>query len=315
MEIYDFAVIGAGGAGLAGAMYGARLGLKTVVFGVSNGAGLPIGGLITTAHIVDNYPGIRNITGVEIAKKIEDHAKSYDLVTIKQEKVEDISKSKNCFNIKTSKQKYQARAILFATGRKLKKLGVKGAVKFEMKGVSYCALCDAPLYRDKIVAVIGGGDAAVVEALILAEYVKKAYVIYRGDKINAELINLKKLKSNKKIEIITNTNIIEVDGKDHVTRIILDKPYKGKKVLEIDGVYVAIGSESISGLAKSLGIKLNSKKEIKIDHKTSKTNVPGVYAAGDAADKPFKQLITGVAEGVTAAHSAYEYLSEKNLEC
>ncbi|MFH1326828.1 MAG: FAD-dependent oxidoreductase [archaeon] len=311
---YDFAVIGAGGVGLAGAMYGARLGLKTIVFGSSNGGELSVGGLITTAHTVDNYPGIHKTTGVEIAKKIEDHARSYDLVTIKQEKVLEVKKAKDIFNIKTSKQEYKVETVLFASGRRLKRLDVPGSKEFEMKGVSYCALCDAPLYKGKTVAVIGGSDSAAVEALILAEHVKKVYIIYRGSKMRAEKTNVEKVEENKKIEIILNTNVTEIKGDQGVESVMLDKEYKGKKELKLDGVYVAIGNIPVSELAKHLGVKINKKEEIIIDHKTSETNIKGVYAAGDVADKPFKQLITGVSEGVTAAHSAYEYLSNKKIK-
>lgn len=314
MENYDFAIIGAGGTGLAAAMYAARLELKTVVFGNSQGSELPIGGLITTTHIVENYPGFKNISGIELAKKIEEHARNYPLVNIRQELVESIEKNKDCFLIKTKKGDYSSQAILFATGRKLRKLDVSGSKEFENRGVGYCSLCDGPLYKNKTVAVVGGSDAATIEALILCEYAKKVYIIYRGEKIRAEGANLEKINKNKKITVINNTNITEIRGKDFVTSVILDKPYKGKKELFLDGVYVAIGSDPCTKLAEKLGVKLNNKKEIIINHENSETNLEGIYAAGDAANKSFKQLIIGVAEGCTAAHSAYEYISKKKLK-
>jgi len=314
METYDFAVIGAGGSGLAAAMYGARLGMKTVIFGTTNGSELPVGGLITTTHIVENYPGFKSISGVDLAKKIEDHARHYPLVDIKNEKVEQIKKKGNCFFLKTNKTEYKAGAILFATGRRVRKLEVPGSKEYENKGVHYCALCDGPLYKEKVLAVVGGSDSAAVEALILSEYAKKVYIIYRGEKIRAEPVTLDKIENNKKIQVITNTIIKEVKGKEFVEKIILDKPYKGSKELILDGVYVAIGNEPINELAKELGLRMNDKGEIIINHMNSSTNISGVYAAGDITDKKFKQLITGVAEGVTAAHSAYEYLGEKKLK-
>ncbi len=321
MESYDVAIVGAGGTGLAASMYAARLELKTVVFGSSNGTELPVGGLITTTHIVENYPGFKSITGVELAKKIEEHARDYPLVNIKQEIVENVNINKikknkivDCFTIKTNKSEYRAGAVIFATGRKIRKLEIGGSKEFENKGVGYCALCDGPLYKEKIVAVIGGSDAAVVEALILCEYAKKVYIIYRGDKIRAEPANLEKVKANKKITVINNTNITKINGKNFVTSVKLDKSYKGKKELKVDGVYVAIGSDPCTKLAKKLGVKLNKKGEIIINHENCETNLSGVYAAGDVANKSFKQLITGVAEGCTAAHSAYEYLSRKKLK-
>jgi thioredoxin reductase (NADPH) len=312
---YDFAVIGAGGTGLAAAMYAARLKLKTVVFGHSHGTELPIGGVITTTKVVENYPGFKITSGLYLSKQIADHAKSYGLVTVKEEKVEEIKRDKKCFKIKTSKGDYGAKTILFATGTKWRKLEVPGSKELEGRGISYCALCDGPLYKEKIVAVVGGGDTAAIDALIAAEHAKKVYLIYRGDKLRAEPINLEKINKNKKIEIINNTNILEVKGERFLKSIVLDKPYRGHKELLLEGLYVSIGHIAISDLAKPLGVKLNGKSEIVIDHKTSETNVPGIYAAGDVTDKPFKQLITGVADGCTAAYSAYEYITEEKLGC
>lgn len=305
---YDLIVVGAGVAGLAGAMYGARLGLRVLVLGSSNGSELPVGGVITTTHIVENYPGFVSLTGPELAEKIEKHARSYELVEIKQEKAESVEK-KEGFAVKTNKGEYFGKTLLFATGTKWKKLpdDVKGAREFENKGIAYCALCDGPLYRGKTVAVIGGSDTAAKDALVLAEHAKKVYIIYRREKIRAEPINLKRIEENEKIEIINNANVVEVKGDDFVKSVILDREFNGNKELELNGVFVAIGHEVLSGLAKELGVELNEKNEIKIDHKDSSTNVQGVFAAGDVADKPFKQAITGVAEGCTAAHSAYEF--------
>lgn len=308
---YDFIVIGAGGSGLAGAMYAARLGLKTLVFGKTSGSELPVGGVITNTNAVENYPGFKSISGFELARNIENHARSYDLVSIKNEGVLEIKKVKDNFIIKTNKEEYKGKTILFATGTRWRRLDVKGSKELENKGVNYCALCDAPLYKDKIVAVVGGSDSAGKDALILASHAKKVYIIYRGDKIHPESVNLKKIESAKNIEIINNTNVTEVLGKERVEGVILDKSYKGKKELKLDAVFVAIGHEILSELAIKLGVKVNDKKEIIINHKTSETSVKGVYAAGDVTDKQFKQLITGVADACTAAYTAYEYLGKE----
>ena len=312
---YDFIILGGGGTGLAAAMYSARLNLKTLVLGFSHGTELPVGGVITTTIIVENYPGFIKLTGQELAKKLADHAKSYDLVSIKEEKVVDIKKIGGGFSVKTEKNVYEGKTILFATGTKWRKLSeeVKGSKEFENKGVSYCALCDSPLFKNKIVAVVGGSDSAVKDALLLSEHAKKVYIIYRGEKIHPEPINMTRVEKNKKIEVINNANVKEIKGDKFVTSIILDKEYKGKKTLNLDGVFVAIGHIPLSDLAKPLGVNLNKEGEIKINHMTSETNVPGIFAAGDVTDKQFKQLITGVADGCTAAHSAYEYiLKEKD---
>ena len=308
---YDFIILGAGGTGLAAAMYAARLGLKTLVLGFSHGSEFPIGGIITTTNIVENYPGFIRLSGEELAKKIEEHARSYDLVKIKEEKATKILKEKNTFYVKTEENEYNSKTILFATGTKWRKLDVKGSKEFENKGVNFCALCDGPLFKNKTLAVIGGSDSAAKDALFLSEHASKVYIIYRGNEIHPEPINMKRVKKNKKIEIINNTNITEVKGDKSVKSVILDKSYKGSKELKLDAIFVAIGHIALSDLAKPLGVKLNKEGEIIIDHKTSETNISGIYAAGDVADKPFKQLITGVAEGCTAAYSAYEYINKK----
>ncbi|MDP4039505.1 MAG: FAD-dependent oxidoreductase [Candidatus Pacearchaeota archaeon] len=310
---YDFIIIGAGGTGLAAAMYGARLGLKTLCLGYTHGTEFPIGGVITTTNIVENYPGFIKLTGEEIAKKIEDHTRSYDNVTIKEEKVEKVEKKGKFFSIKTKNENYLAKTILFATGTKWRKLDVPGSKEFENKGIAYCALCDAPLFKNKIVGLVGGSDSASKDALVLAEHAKKVYIIYRGNQIHPEPINMERIKAKKNIEIINNTNVTEIKGSQFLESVILDKPYKGKKFLELQGLFIAIGHIPLSDLAKSLGVKADKKDEIIIDHKTSETNIPGVFAAGDVADKPFKQLITGVAEGCTAAYSAYEYITKKQV--
>ncbi len=309
---YDFIILGAGVTGLSAAMYAARLGLKTLVLGASHGSELPIGGVITTTNVVENYPGFIRLTGTELSDKIRDHALSYDLVTIKEEKVDKLEKKNSVFLIKTQESTYESKTLLFATGTKWRKLEVKGSKEFENRGVAYCALCDAVLFKGKTVALVGGSDSAVKDALVLAEHLKKVYIIYRGEQIHPEPINFTRIKSAKNIEIINKTNILEIKGERAVKSIILDTPHKGNKELEVQGVFVAIGHIPLSDLAKTLGVKINQKGEIMIDHKTSETNVAGIYAAGDVADKPFKQAITGVAEGCTASYSAFEYISKSN---
>jgi thioredoxin reductase (NADPH) len=307
-EEYDFVIIGAGVTGLSAAMYAARLGMKTLCLGYSHGSEMPLGGVITTTNMVENYPGFIKLTGNELADRIREHALSYPLVTLKEEKVDKVERKDKSFMIKTNKTEYFGKSILFATGTKWKKLEVPGAKQFENKGIAFCALCDAPLYKNKVAAVIGGSDSAVKDALVLAEHAKKVYIIYRKEKVRAEPVNLKRMESNKKIEVINNANVIEFKGKNLLEKVILDREYNGSKELALNGAFVDIGHIALSDLAKEIGVDLNEKGEIIIDHKTSETNVKGVYAAGDVADKPFKQAITGVAEGCTAAHSAFEHI-------
>jgi len=311
-EEYDLIVVGAGITGMAATMYAARLELKTLCLGKSSNSEMPIGGIITTADVIENYPGFVHITGEELANKIKVHALSYPIASIRAEGVESVKKQKDFFLIKTSEHEYKGKTILFATGTKWRRLECKGSKEFENKGISYCALCDAPLYKNKIVGLVGGSDSAAKDALILSEHAKKVYIIYRREQIHPEPVNMKKIEEKKNIEIINNANILEVRGDKRVKSIILDRKYNGNNEIALDGIFVAIGHLAISNLAKEIGVKLNEKDEIVIDHKTSKTNIEGVYAAGDVVDKPFKQAITGVAEGCTAAYSAFEYLRKNN---
>ena len=298
MDKYDLIIIGAGSAGLPAAVYAARFRLKTIVIGDL------IGGTITKTHVVENWPGIVEISGLDLASKLEEHVRAND-VEILPEKVIDVTKSSNGFSVKTNSKEFFAKTVLFATGTTRKKLGVPGEKEFENKGVSYCAVCDAALFRNKVVAVVGGSDSAAKEALLLAEYAKKVYLIHRRDKIRPEPINGERVKNNPKIELLLNRNVVEVFGEKLVNGV----RFKEGGELLLDGVFIEIGAIPNSGLAEKLGVKITAGKEIIID-KDSMTNVPGVYAAGDIADRHFKQAITGAAEGVIAAFSAYEYINK-----
>lgn len=313
--MYDTVIIGAGVAGLAAAMYAGRLNLKTIVLGATSGNELPIGGVITLTDTVENYPGFKHLTGRELAQKLEEHARDYD-IKIKEEKVLDVVRDNksNCFAVKTEKASYDAKTVIFATGTEWRELPMKGSKEFKGKGVHYCALCDGALYKNKIVAVVGGSDTAVKEALLLAQHAKKVYIIYRGSKIRPEPVNGKLVEKSKKIEVITNTNAVEIAGEKFVSKVRLDKAYNGSNELRLDGVFGAIGHIPLSELAIRLGVKTNNNREIVID-RDSKTNVKGVFAAGDVVDSAFKQAITGVAEGVVAVHSAYSYVKENEFVC
>lgn len=299
---YDLIILGSGVVGLSAAVYAGRLGLKTLVIGRETG------GTIVKTDIVENYPGFRKITGQGLANNIFRHAKDYG-VKIMAGDVKKVSWNKrDCFRVKTQKRVYLSKTVLFATGSKWRKLDVPGGKEFENKGVAYCALCDGPLYRGKIVAVVGGGDSAAKEALLLSKYAKKVYVLARA-KLKAEPINLKFVKANKKVEVIEGIEVKEIKGGKFVEEIVLDK-----KVLKVGGVFVDIGHIPLSGLAVPLGVKVNKNKEIKIN-RDSKTNVIGVWAAGDVSDSKFKQAITGVGEGVKAVYSIYEYLNGEKVLC
>ncbi len=308
---YDLIIIGTGVAGWGAAMYAGRMQLKTLIIGDTSG------GTIMLTNDVENYPGFKKLTGPELAEKIEQHARDY-AIDVEEGYVIDIQKEskKNQFTVtKKDGKTFTTKTILFATGTKPRKLNIPGEDAFFGKGVHTCALCDGAFYKNKIVAVVGGSDSAAKEALVLMQWAKKVYVIYRGEQIHPEPVNMtrveKKMKEGK-IEIINNTNVKEIKGDQFLTQVVLDKSYKGKNEFKLDALFIEIGHIPLSELAQKLDVKCNTKGEILID-RNAQTNVPGVYAAGDVVDTRFKQAITGVAEGVLGVYSAYTYITETEV--
>ncbi len=301
--MYDVVVIGGGPTGISAAIYAYRFGLDTIVIVKERG------GLITKTHLVENYPGFPSVTGLELMQHFEDHM-NYFKIPMVDDEVTEVRKVNDHFIVKTPLKEYKTKTIIIATGTKVKKLGIPGEKEYNGKGVSYCATCDAAFFKKKTVGMAGGSDSAAKEALLLSEHCKKVYIIYRGEKIHPEPINLKRVESKDNIEIINFTNVKEIkgDGKA-MNKIILDKSYNGKNELELGGLFIAIGHIPLNELAKQLGCNIDDHGLIVIDNQ-SKTNVDGVYAAGDVANRGYKQAITGAAEGVMAAFSAYEYISK-----
>lgn len=303
---YDLVILGGGPAGLSAALYAGRFKMKTVMFTEI------IGGTLTWISAIENYPGFERISGFDLSQKLLKHAKQYGL-EVRQETVTDVFKyDSGCFRISTKSQTVKAKAVIFASGTKVRKLGVPGEEKFSGRGVHYCAVCDGYFYKNKTMAVIGGSDSAAQEALLLSDLAKKVYIIYRRDRLRAEPINRERVEKNPKIEIITNNNIKEIKGDKSVKSVLLDNPYKGSKELKLDGLFVEIGRIPLSDLAKKMGVKTNDIGEI-ITDKESKTNISGVFAAGDIVDSCFKQIITGAANSVIAAYSAYKYVNETEI--
>ncbi len=306
--IYDLVIIGAGCAGASGAMYASRLNLKSVMI-----AELP-GGLITTTHIVENWPGIKSISGPDLASALLDHAMSFG-VPLMNERVLSVEKAptaagKACgYIVKSASNTYFAKTVLFATGTKWKKLGVPGEDELANKGVSYCALCDAAFFKGKEVCIVGGGDSAAKEALLLSEFCPKVTMFVRGDKLKAEPVNLDRVMANEKIEVRFGSSIQEIVGEKSVEKVKLTS---GEEI-PLQGVFIAIGHLALSELAKHLGVALNDHGEIMID-RNSQTSMPGIYAAGDVTDSAFKQAITGAAEAVTAAYWAFDYVGKTEIE-
>jgi thioredoxin-disulfide reductase len=294
--MYDLIIIGSGVAGLGAAVYARRFEMKTLVIGDLEG------GTITLTHLVENYPGFESLSGLELAQNILKHAKNLG-AEIKSATVTKVEETKNGFLVKTANEEFESKTVIFATGTEHRKLEAKGAAEFENKGVSYCATCDAPFFKGKHVALVGGSDSAVKESLIAAQHAAKVTVLYRGEKLRAEPINIRRMEAAENIETKCCVNIEEIYGSEKVEGVKLDNG----EDLKLDGIFIEIGRLPKNEIAKDLGVELNEKGEIKIT-RFAETNVAGVFAAGDVTDADWKQAVTGVAEGAHAANQAFEYL-------
>jgi thioredoxin reductase (NADPH) len=228
---------------------------------------------------------------------------------IVMDSVSDIAKADGIFSITAHTAQYKAKNIILALGMEYRKLSVPGEEEFKGKGVSYCPTCDAAFFGGKIVAVAGGGNSAASAAQLLSEYASKVYIIYRGEKLKVDPAYLENFSKNEKIEIIYNTNIKEIKGENTVAKIVFDKEYDGKGELEVQGVFVEIGSEPGVELAGQLGVNIDEQGFIVVNPDQS-TNVSGVYAAGDATtgSNKVRQVLTASAEGAIAAASVYKKL-------
>jgi len=300
MKTHDLIIIGVGPAGISAGIYAKNFGLDCLIIGEN------VGGLINSAYKVENYPGIFNITGKELSDKFEEHRKHLD-IPLKKERVEKIKKEE-FFEIKTDVGDYRAKSIILTLGTETKKLEIKNIKKFEGKGVSYCSGDCVLIFENKIVAIVGGANAAVMGATMLAEKTKKVYLIYRKDKLRADAIWTERLEKLKNVEIIYNTNVIEARGTDWLEEIVLDNG----KSLKVDGLVIEAGGAPNTDLIKSLGVKTNEYGYIEID-KNQATNIEGVFAAGDitTGSNNFRQIITACSEGAIAALGALNYLNKK----
>jgi thioredoxin reductase (NADPH) len=295
--MYDVVIIGGGPAGMTAAIYASRRGMKTLILSSD------IGGQITKTDAIENYPGLDLISGVDMAKKFFAQAKKFG-ATFTFEEVKEIKKLKEKFTIKTAGNKYDAKTVILAFGKKPRELGVPGEEEFKGRGVSYCATCDAPFFKNKHVAIVGGGNSALSAAVVCSSYAEKTYLIYRGADLRGEEVLLDKVKSLKNVEILLNTEIKKINGDKKVTSVELNN---GKNMLT-DGVIVEIGFVIDRSILDDL-VKLDKANQVIIDSKQL-TSTPGIFAAGDLTDTPFKQIVIAAAEGAKAALSAFDYLQK-----
>lgn len=304
--IYDLVIVGSGAAGLSAGIYAGRYKMKVMIVGQE------FGGESATGGTFYNYPGTGPIDGYELMKKMKEQAKDVG-VEFFEGKVLEVKREGHCFAVvvrEGSKPavEYPARTIILANGAERRRLDVPNAKELANKGVHYCVTCDGPVYVDKTIAVIGGGDAGVKGVNLAAQYAKKIYLLVRGSEIKAEPINYDEMKKlGDKVEILLNTEVKELVGKDKLEKLVLSTPYNGSNELTVDGVFVEIGAMPNTALAKSLGINTDERGYIIVDN-GMKTNIDGVFAAGDTVNffGSFKQAITAAAMGSVAATSAYQ---------
>ena len=302
--MYDMLIIGSGPAGMGAAIYGVRAGLSLAVLDRS-----PIsGGQVLTTYEVDNYLGLPLTSGGEISQKFREHADSLgvNFVTANVTSIED---KKDCKIVHTEEGDYEAKTLLLATGATHAMLGVKGEMHLAGMGVSYCATCDGAFFRKRTVAVVGGGDVAVEDAIFLAGLCSKVYLIHRRDSLRAADSLQKKLMAMENVEILWNCEVKEIQGEDMVEKILVYHNHDGSQSeLEVNGVFIAVGIHPNTELYQGL-VEMDEQGYVLADE-SCKTSVDGIYAAGDIRKKALRQIITAVADGANAVTSAQNYLNK-----
>ncbi len=304
MENWDLIVVGAGAAGLAAGIYGARSGLKTLVLDDRLG-----GGTTAEAPLVENYPGFPQIVGTELADKMVLHCKKTGAVVREIESVVSMDLRSEKKTIKTNRAEYEATAIIIATGAHYNEIGVKGEKEFHGRGVSYCGVCDGPFFKSKRVLVVGGGNSACITTLYLSGIAGEVTVVHRREQFRAEEALVKDLLSKSNVKAIWNTEVAEIKG-DKVVKSVILSNISTKETVEmpVDAVFVQVGESPNSVQALEAGVELEEGGcAIKIDIRQH-TNLPGVYAAGDVTNHPVRQIGTAVGQGITAALEAYAHI-------
>lgn len=317
MDLYDVIIIGGGPAGVAAAVYTARKKLKTLVITDS------FGGQSIVAADIQNWIGEVHISGIDLANKLEAHVRSFpDVVDVKAGEKTTSVKAIACngericdFEVTTDPAPggaggaYRGKTVILASGARRRKLGIPGEDQFEGRGVSYCSTCDAPLFRDKKVAVVGGGNAGLEAVIDLFPYASEIYLLERGEVLRGDPQTQEEIKKNPKLkETVFNAQTQEVVGNTLVTGIkYKDIKTSEEKLLQVEGIFVEIGSVPNSEMAKDL-VQLNDHGEVMINFQHARTSHPGVFAAGDVTDDPYKQNNISAGDGVRAALACYSYL-------
>ncbi|WP_319466574.1 thioredoxin-disulfide reductase [uncultured Pseudodesulfovibrio sp.] len=303
MKSYDAVVIGGGPAGMTAALYLLRSGVKTAMI-----EKLSPGGQVLMTSEIENYPGFpKGLQGWELADKFSAHLENYSLDRISDE-VRDIEFGSSVHTIMVGDEAVQTKSIILATGSRYRKLGIPGEERLLGRGVSYCALCDGNFFRDRDVAVIGGGNSALEEALYLARLVNKVYLIHRRQDFRGLACYQDKCFTHEKIEVIRNTVVDEIQGADDLESLALRNVESGEtSELKVDGTFIFVGFEPIMDFVSD---KVEQDRNGIITDVEMRTNVPGVFAAGDIRSKMCRQVASAVGDGATAANSAFTYLEQ-----
>jgi len=300
----DVAIIGSGPAGYTAGIYAGRANLQPILF-----EGLESGGQLMLTTDVENYPGfVDGIMGPELMQVFKGQAERFG-TTIKTEIIDSIENIDGGFKLKSSKGEYEFKTVIIASGASARWLGVDGEKELQGYGVSACATCDGFFFKEKEVAVVGGGDSAMEEALFLTKFAKKVYVIHRRDQFRASQIMQDRVLNHEKIEVVWNSTVEKINGEGAVASILIkDTVDSSEKELNLDGVFVAIGHDPNVGFLDGF-IELDNNGYIKTGFTTeTSTSVPGVFAAGDVADSIYRQAITAAGTGCQAAIDAERWL-------
>jgi len=303
--MHDVLIIGGGMAGLTAGIYARRAGLDVLLF-----EKMFIGGQIATTYSVENYPGFDEpITGLELAMKIEKHARKFGLEILYDEVI-GLKLDGKTKKVITENKEYETKAIILAMGAQPKTLGLEKEDNFRGRGVSYCATCDGAFYRDKRVAVVGGGDTAAEDALFLAQYVNKVHLIHRRNELRSYKLLQRKVLENKKIEIHWDSVVNEIIGETEVTGVRISNIQSGgSNVIEVDGLFVAIGIQPNSSIVTDSIV--TDEAGFVVADECMRTNLPGVFVAGDLRKKPMWQIITAASDGAIATLAAQRYIIEE----
>lgn len=300
--VYDVIIIGSGPAGLAAAIYGKRARLRTLVIEKQPMSG----GQILNTYEVDNYPGLPGIGGFELGQKFREHAEKMETEFVTAE-VTGIAEEEEIKRVLTDKGEYETKTIILATGANHRKLGVPGEEELCGMGVSYCATCDGAFFRGRTVAVVGGGDVALEDALFLARACKKVYLIHRRNEFRGAKVLQEQVAQAENIEVIWDTVVEEIKGDGQVQALALfDKKKEEKSELPVDGVFIAVGIEPNTAQIED-AVELDEGGYI-IAGENTKTSVQGIFAAGDVRTKPLRQVVTAAADGANAITAVENYL-------